>query len=146
MYGQVDKIINSSNIPEELVREATFMRAKANYSLNKNEEAFADFRKVAIEVSSVEGAESKFRVADLLDKKNLPEQSEKVITEFIDQNSPHQYWMARIFLLLADISIKKGDVLQARATLKSLKDYYTIENDGILNEVKSKLESLNESE
>ena len=141
-----DKIINSSNIPEELVREATFMRAKANYSMNKYEEAFTDFRKVAIEVSSVEGAESKYRVAELLDKKNLPEQSEKVITEFIDQNSPHQYWMARIFLLLADISIKKGDVLQARATLQSLNDYYSVDNDGILDDVKSKLESLNEIE
>ena len=52
--------------------------------------------------------------------------------------------MARIFLLLADISIKKGDMLQARATLQSLKDYYTIENDGILDEVKAKLNSLDE--
>ena len=53
--------------------------------------------------------------------------------------------MARVFLLLADISIKKGDSLQARATLQSLKDYYTIDNDGILDEVKAKMSSLDES-
>ena len=52
--------------------------------------------------------------------------------------------MARMFLLLADISIKKGDTLQARATLQSLKDYYSIDNDGILDEVKAKLDSLNQ--
>jgi hypothetical protein len=52
--------------------------------------------------------------------------------------------MARMFLLLADISIKKSDALQARATLQSLKDYYSIDNDGILDEVKTKLDSLNE--
>jgi hypothetical protein len=52
--------------------------------------------------------------------------------------------MARVFLLLADISIKKGDSLQARATLQSLKDYYSIDNDGILDEVKAKLNSLDE--
>jgi TolA-binding protein len=139
------KINNSVNIPEELVREATFMSAKANYSLNIFEEALRDFRKVAIEVTSVEGAESKFRVAELLYKKEMTAESEKIISEFIDQNTPHQYWMARMFLLLADISIKKGDTLQARATLQSLKDYYSVDNDGILDEVKAKLDSLNEN-
>jgi len=139
------KINNSVNIPEELVREATFMSAKANYSLNNFEDALRDFRKVATEVTSVEGAESKFRVAELLYKKEMTAESEKIISEFIDQNTPHQFWMARMFLLLADISIKKGDTLQARATLQSLKDYYSIDNDGILDEVKAKLESLNEN-
>jgi TolA-binding protein len=139
-------LINSTgNIPEEVVREATFMGAKANYSLNNFDEALRDFRKVAKEVTSVEGAESKYRVAELLYKKDLSAESEKVITEFIDQNTPHQFWMARMFLLLADISIKKGDTLQARATLQSLIDYYTITNDGILDEAKAKLDSLTES-
>ncbi|MCX6320594.1 MAG: tetratricopeptide repeat protein [Bacteroidia bacterium] len=139
------KINSSVNIPEELIREATFMSAKANYSLNNFDEALKDFRKVATEVTSVEGAESKFRVAELLYKKDMTAESEKIISEFIDQNTPHQYWMARMFLLLADISIKKGDTLQARATLQSLKDYYSIDNDGILDEVKAKLDSLSEN-
>jgi TolA-binding protein len=139
------KIRSSVNIPEELVREATFMCAKANYSINNFDEALKDFRKVATEVTSVEGAESKFRVAELLYKKNMTAESEKIISEFIDQNTPHQYWMARMFLLLADISLKKGDTLQARATLQSLKDYYSVDNDGILDEVKAKLDSLNEN-
>jgi TolA-binding protein len=139
-----EKINNNSNIPQELARESTFMIAKANYSLNNFDDALRDFRKVATEVTSAEGAESKYRVAELLDKKGKPAEAEKVITEFIDMKSPHQYWMARVFLLLADISIKKGDSLQARATLQSLKDYYTVDNDGILDEVKAKINSLNE--
>ena len=139
------KIINSVNVPEELVREATFMSAKANYSLNNFDDALRDFRKVATEVISIEGAESKYRVAELLYKKDKSAESEKTISEFIDQKSPHQYWMARMFLLLADISIKKGDSLQARATLQSLKNYYSVDNDGILDEAKAKLGSLDES-
>jgi TolA-binding protein len=138
------KINNNANIPEELAREATFMSAKANYSLNNYDDALRDFRKVATEVTSVEGAESKYMVADLLNKKDKPAEAEKIITEFIDQKSPHQYWMARVFLLLADISIKKGDSLQARATLQSLRDYYKVDNDGILDEVKARLNSLDE--
>ena len=138
------KINNMPNIPEELTREATFMSAKANYSLNNFDDALRDFRKVATEVTSAQGAESKYRVAELFYKKDRPAEAEKIITEFIDQKSPHQYWMARVFLLLADISIKKGDSLQARATLQGLKDNYSIDNDGILDEVKAKLNSLDE--
>ena len=137
-----DKIISGINIPQELLREATFMRAKANYSLNNFNEALTDFRKLATEVISDEGAESKYMVAELLYKDNKLDESEKVIQEFIDMKSPHQYWMGRIFLLLSDISVKEGDLLQAKATLESLRDYYTMDNDGILDQVRSRLDSL----
>jgi TolA-binding protein len=139
-----DKITSSAGVPEELSREAIFMRAKANYSLNNFDSALADFRKVATEVASIEGAESKYRAAELLYKKDQIDESEKLVSEFIDQNTPHQYWMARMFILLSDISLKKGDKLQARVTLESLRDYYTIDNDGILDEVKSRLDTLNQ--
>ena len=65
-----------------------------------------------------------------------------MINDFINANTPHQYWMAKAFLLLADINIKKGDVVFARATLQGLKDNYSITNDGILDEVQTKLDSL----
>jgi TolA-binding protein len=120
------------------------MNAKANYSINNFDEALRDFRKVATEVASIEGAESQYRVAELLNRKGMTAESEKIISDFINKNTPHQYWMARMFLLLSDISMKKGDILQARATLQSLKDYYTTGNDGILDEVKAKLDSLNQ--
>jgi len=141
----VEKINKAVNIPEELSREALFMKAKANYSLNNFVDALADFRKLAWEVVSAEGAESKYRVAELLYKDNQIPESEKIILEFIDQKSPHEYWMARMFILLADISAKKGDLLQARVTLESLRDYYTIRDDGILDEVNSRLDVLNQS-
>ena len=36
-------------------------------------------------------------------------------------------------------------LLQARATLQSLKDYYSVGDDGILDEVSTKLGSLDEA-
>jgi len=137
-----DRISSTVNVPEELFREAIFMRAKANYSMNNFNEALTDFRRTSYEVASAEGAESKYRVAELLFRDNQVTESEKIVNEFIDQNTPHQYWMARMFILLSDISIKKGDRLQARVTLQSLKDYYTVDNDGILDEVRAKLNAL----
>jgi TolA-binding protein len=136
------KIKNMSGVPQELEREAIFIGAKAYYSLNQYDEALTDFRKLAREIISTEGAESKYRVAEILFMKGSIDESEKVVSQFIDQNSPHQYWMAKMFLLLSDISLKKGDTLQARATLQSLREYYTVSDDGILDEVRSKLAAL----
>ena len=140
-----DRINVGVNIPEELLRESMFMRAKANYSLNNFNDALGDFRKLSWEVVSAEGAESKYRVAELLFKDGQTAESEKIVLEFIDQKSPHQFWMGRMFILLADISMKKGDQLQARATLESLRDYYSVDNDGILDEVKARLAELNQN-
>ncbi len=140
------KIADAAGIPDELSREALFMKAKAHYSLNEFDEALAGFRKVATEITSAEGAESKYRVAELLFKKNLPAESEKVVNEFITQNTPHQFWMARMFLLLSDIGVGKGDILQARATLQSLREYYTVTDDGILDEVREKLAAIDAME
>jgi tetratricopeptide (TPR) repeat protein len=141
-----DKIVGAAGVPEELLREAYFMRAKAHYSLNQFDEALRDFTKISNEITSVQGAESKYRVAELLEKKGQTAEAEKVINEFIDKNTPHQYWMARVFLLYSDISIKKGDKVLARATLQGLKDNYPVDSDGILDEVKEKLDSLVEKQ
>jgi len=82
-------------------------------------------------------------VAEILFKKGQITESEKVINEFIDKNTPHQFWTARVLLLLADIDTKRGDKLAAQATLKTLKDNYPNDTDGIIDEVRSKLDSLN---
>lgn len=137
-----EKILIGTGIPEDLVREASFMAAKAHYSLGNMTEALRYFRMVANEVITVEGAESKYRVAEIIFNAGQTAESEKVVNEFVGMNTPHQYWMARVFILLADISIKKGDKLQARATLQGLLDYYSIDNDGILDEVRAKLDEL----
>ena len=139
-----DRIRKAAKVPEELMREAVFISAKAHYSLNEFDEALKDFRITSNEVVSAEGAESKYRVAEILFKKGSTDESERIVNQFIGQNSPHPYWTARMFLLLADISIQKGDTLQARATLQSLQEYYTVRDDGILDEVQSKLASLDQ--
>jgi tetratricopeptide (TPR) repeat protein len=137
-----NKITAQAGIPEEISREALFIKAKANYSLNQLDDALADFRKISGEITSAQGAESKYRVAEIQFRKGLIPDAQKTVDEFIDMNTPHQFWMARIFILLADISLKKGDTLQAKATLQSLKDNYPVENDGILDEVRAKLDSF----
>ena len=135
----------------EIEREAWYKTAKSHMALNRTEMALEYFRRNAVDVSSEEGAESKFRVAEILYEKTRAQtdnysaalkEVEDEIYEFIDMNTPHQYWMGKAFLLLSDVYLRLGDEFQAIHTLKSIIDYYTIPDDGILEEAQRRHDNL----
>ncbi len=146
VISSAELVLGSENLTEELAREATFLTAKANQRLGNNADALDDYRRVAAEVATVFGAESKYRVAELLWVSGDISGAEKEANEFVDMSSPHAYWTGKTFLLLSDIALKKGDTFQAKATLQSLIDYYTIPNDGIIDEARAKLAAMTASE
>lgn len=135
-------VLGSEKLTEELAREATFLTARASQILGNNEDALDDYRRVAYEVATLHGAESKYRVAELLWLAGDVEGAEREANEFIDMSSPHAYWTGMTFLLLSEIAARKGDTFQARATLQSLIDYYTVSNDGIIDEARARLARL----
>jgi len=142
ILGAGEMVLASEKLTEELAREATFMMARANQRLGNNEDALDDYQRVGTEVSTAYGAESKYHVAELLWIAGDVDGAEKEANEFVDMSSPHAYWTGKTFLLLSDIAVKKGDTFQARATLQSLIDYYTVKNDGIIDEARARLAVL----
>ena len=126
-------VLRDDKISGELIREARYDIAKSFYAQDRFALALDEYRKVAVEVSSVEGAESKYRVAEILYIRKEYQEAENVIFEFIDLNTPHQYWMAKSFLMLSDIYLVKDDGFQAIETLQSIIDYYEETDDGILD-------------
>jgi len=140
------QVLTDEKIPEELAREAHFKIAKSYYGQDRFALALEEFKNVATEVKSPEGAESKYRVAELYYVRKEYQQAEDVIFNFIDLNTPHQYWMAKAFIVLADIYIQKGDNFQAIQTLQSVIDYYEVSDDGILDLARRKKAELEEKE
>ena len=59
--------------------------------------------------------------------------------EFIAMGTPHQYWLAKAFILLSDIYLKKDDGFMAKANLQSVIDNYKSNDDGIIEEAREKL-------
>jgi len=143
VIASAELVLGAEKLTEELAREATFLTAKANQRLGNNADALDDYRRVAQEVATAYGAESKYHVAELLWISGDVSGAETEANQFVDMSSPHAYWTGKTFLLLSDIAVRKGDTFQAKATLQSLIDYYTIKDDGIIEEAKTKLASLN---
>jgi TolA-binding protein len=113
----------------EILREAKYLRASSLIKLSKPEEALADLKELALNTKSVEGAEAKFRLAEIYFNRQDYTGAEKEVFNYIENGTPHQYWLARSFVLLADIYHLQGDDFQARQYLESLQENYNGEDD-----------------
>jgi TolA-binding protein len=136
----------TEKLSQEQERETRFAKAKALLAKERQMLALEEFKKVATEVKSAEGAESKYRIAEIYYQRKEIDNAEKVISDFADKTTPHQFWMAKSFLLWADIFEEKGDNFQAIQTLQSLIDYYEKTDDGILAEAKEKRKQLTDKQ
>ncbi len=137
-----DAVLAVDNLAPELSREAHFKRAKAQDALGNADKAQEDYLLVANSVATKEGAESQYRAIGYLFNKNKLDETEKAILAFAQSGTPHQYWLAKSFIILGDIYVKRNDAFQAKATYESILDGYTVPNDGIVDEVTGKMQQL----
>jgi len=126
-------VLMDDKLSEEKEREARYKIASSFYEQTRFVLAQEEYIRVAHEVKSEEGAESKYRVAEIHYIRKEYELAEDEVFDFADKNSPHQYWMAKAFILLADVYLALEDDFQASATLESIIDYYEKTDDGILD-------------
>ncbi len=138
------QVLQLDKVQEEYIREANFKIAKSFQEINEMDFAYDFYAKVGHEVNSVEGAESKYMMIEILYERGGLDEAEKLVYEFIELNTPHQYWMGMVFLALSDIYIEKGDEFSAINSLQSLIDYYTVPDDGIIANAKQRKAALTE--
>ncbi len=136
------RVLITDKVAEEDQRMAHMIMGKSYQAQNLLDPALVQFRILALDVKNTEGAESKYRVAQILDEQGKPDEAEQTINEFINTGTPHQYWLAKAFILLSDIYLSKNDNFQAKATLQSVIDNYEITDDGIIKESSAKLDEI----
>ena len=136
-----NEIIRNNLSSADMMNEARFYRAKAFLATNKQDSAFADLSSLARDVRTAIGAEAKYEVANYYYNKEELKKSEAEVMSFINANTPYQYWLAKSFILLSDIYVKRGDNFQAKQYLLTLQDNYH-QQDDILSIVKQKLQAL----
>ncbi len=127
----VTSVLSLPGIPQEIQIEATYARASSYFAQENFDNALSDFRLLESNTRIPEGAEARYRIAQILHQKGNGAEAEKVIFEFIKASTPHYTWLGKSFLLLATIFKEKGDNFQAKAYLKSLLDNYPNNDDGI---------------
>ena len=91
---------------------------------------------------SVYAAESAYYSALASFKTNNLDEAENKVFNISDRFSSHEYWVAKSFILLADVYVAKDNAFQAKETLRSIIDNCSIQE--LRNEAQHRLDHIKE--
>jgi tetratricopeptide (TPR) repeat protein len=138
-------IINDPRSNAEVIAEARYNRAKAYIDTQRSNLALQDVRVLSADTRTLNGAESKYLLAWINFQQGNLATAESEVLDFARKNTPHQYWLARSFVLLSDIYIRQGNDFQAKQYLLSLQRNYTVRDD-IQDMITTRLNAISERE
>lgn len=140
------KVLLYDKLSGEAERAARYRMGFSLEKLQRYDEALTEYSKIAKQPKTFEGAEARFRMVQIFINMNDLDRAEQEVFDFAEVNTPHQIWLAKCFILLADVYTQHDDFFQAKATLQSILDGYTITDDGVLDEAQQKMDKLLELE
>ena len=135
-------LLAEAKLSPEHRNEALYDRAKAYLRQKAVQKAADDLQILATDTRTLYGAEAKYLLAQQLYDAREYAAAEKVILEYIDQSTPHAYWLARSFVLLSDVYVALDKKMEARQYLLSLQQNYQADDD-ISGMISVRLEKLN---
>jgi TolA-binding protein len=135
-------MLSESKLSSELANEARYYRAKSLMNQKAEARALTDLKELAKDTRNVYGAEARYLVSEQLYNAKRYTEAETELLNYIDESTPHIYWLARCFVLLSDVYVAQGKKADARQYLLSLQQNYTA-NDDIPAMIATRLEQLN---
>lgn len=141
VISAASEVIDKGLSPDEQ-REALYYRGKAELATG-NSNAESSLAALAGDTRDIYGAESKYLLAQTMFDQQRYDDCEKEIFDYIDQSTPHAYWLARSFVLLADVYMAQGRNMEAKQYLISLDSNYDADDD-IADMIDQRLEKLGE--
>jgi TolA-binding protein len=139
-YAQQVLLVEKSSIEDQYL--ANLYLGRYYFSVNNIEQADNYFRAVAKLTKTEYGAEAKYMLAQILFIKGKYLDAQQACFDLSNQVPAYEFWVAKGFIILAETYAKLGNDFQAKSTLESIIDEYSIENDGIIEEAKKKLTEL----
>ena len=134
--------LNQSNdLTPEQRNQINHIVGKSYFMKGEYSSAITWLDKSAKADKSVYGAESAYYSAMASFKQNKLDEAENKVFNISDHYSAFEYWVAKSFILLADVYVAKDNTFQANETLRSVIDNCSIEE--LRNEAKAKLPTAN---
>ena len=138
-------ILADARSGQDMKAEARYLRAQSYIRSNRANLAMDDLKILSTDTRTVQGAEARYLLADLYYEQKSYALAEKEILDFAKVNTPYQYWLARSFILLADIYIAQKNDFQAKQYLLSLQRNYKT-RDEIQEMIDSRLSAISKRE
>ncbi len=118
------------------------LEADASAALRNWQHAEELYSQTARNFTSLAGSKAAVALGERYLTSGRTAEAEKLMTEFTDAGSPHEYWLARGYIVLADALAARGSKAAAREYLESLKENYPGTESDIIRMIDSRLNKL----
>jgi tetratricopeptide (TPR) repeat protein len=123
--------------------KALLIRARSMQLTEQTEDALIFYKQLSDKfIKTPEGAEATYRFIDMLYQSGRIDEAINAVFAFAAAQSRQPYWLAQSYIILGDIYVTQNKIEQAKATYKSILDEYSIEGDGIIDVVKTRLAAI----
>ncbi len=119
-----EALLSSSTVGAAQKNEITFTCANSLNSVGEAAEAEKLWASLASETDDLYGAKSAVYLGQHYYDKGDLKDARKTVEAFVDSQTPHEYWLARGFILLSDINRKEGKTFEANEYLRVLRENY----------------------
>ena len=123
-FDYAQKLLSLNGLTTEQQEEARYYRAKASLEKKDKTQAESDLKELTKNVKSLFGAKAAVELGEFYLAEGRLSDAESLLVEFTDEGTPHQYWLARGFIVLADVYAAQGKASLAKEYVKSLRDNY----------------------
>lgn len=137
-------LLKTEKVSEEQVVFAHYIIAKSALEMHDIATAEQEFGITDQLTSGELGAESKYQLAEIMFQRHDLDKAEDLIYQIPEQYADFDYWIAKGFVLLADIYMERDNAFQAEQTLQSIIDNYP--RDDLKNVAREKLETIKKQE
>lgn len=117
-------LLASSTAGAEVKNEATFTRGLALRAKGEHAQAEQIWESIAGQTDDLYGSKSAYYRAQSLMDRGLRDDAARAVEQLINSGTPHDYWLARGFILLSDIYAAQGKKFEAKEYLKALRENY----------------------
>lgn len=131
--------IISSGAGSALMDEASYYGSVAQNALGNSTDGVAGLKRLAANPDSRYGAMAAVALGTWQLENRQYKNAEKTLTAFTESGTPHEYWLAKGFIALADVYSAQGKKSLAKEYLMSLKENYPGDEEEIMEEIEKRL-------
>ena len=123
----------------DIKAEATFAKALALANTGHPDQAATLWLSLADDPESLWGAKSACYLGQLYLDRQRTADAERMANAVIDSDTPHQYWLAKAFILISDVRRSQNNPFEADEYLRALRENYPGSETDIISDIESRL-------
>lgn len=131
-------VLALENVDQAIAKEAQKYQARVYINNQDWNNAEAVLNLLKEYKASQESAEAQYYLAFIAYQRQQYDTAEAMAYKVIQQEPSYEFWVVKAFILSSDIFVKNGNLIQAKATLESIVNNYSGDED-ILQQAKDKL-------